>query len=259
MNLHTVESKFSRNSLRITFYFILVLVLVLLLVPSLWICDDFDSWQKLGGWYRSFEVFYKYKSNCGCEFPHSREQNFFGLNLRMSNNFYVSTSSIQFFDHEMSPSSFVFLYVLVDLLWEFWGWNSNQIWNCGCESPHSIENKISLNSIYDYPSIFISWLLLVQFLIMKSLHLLSCCSTFSLTFFVNFGAEIQIKCETVGVNLRTVKKANFSWNSFYSRLLVSLLCLLMWSFFMSFFQFLFCYFLISCESFFLSIVINLSV
>jgi len=54
---------------------------------------------------------------------------------------------IQFFNHhEVSPSSFVFLHVLIDLLWEFWGWNSNQIWNCGCESPHSREqNFFELN------------------------------------------------------------------------------------------------------------------
>jgi cytochrome b561 len=76
---------------------------------------------------------------------------------------------------------------------------------------HTVENKISLNSIYECLTILMSWLLFVQFLIMKCLGLLLLyCSTSSLTFFVNFGAEIQIKCETVGVNLRTVKKANFS-------------------------------------------------
>lgn len=40
-------------------------------------------------------------------------------------------------DHEMSSSSFILFYIFIDFFCELWGWNSNQMWNCGCKSPHS--------------------------------------------------------------------------------------------------------------------------
>jgi hypothetical protein len=117
---------------------------------------------------------------------------------------------IQFFDHETSPSSFVFLCMSSLFFFENSGAEIQIKYETVGVNLHTVENKISLNSIYECLTILMSCLLFVQFLIMKCLRLLLYCSTSSLTFFVNFGAEIQIKCETVGVNLRTVKKANFS-------------------------------------------------
>jgi len=138
VNLHTVENKISLGSI----YECLTIFMSRLLLSSslfmkcliffcLLVCPHWSFMRILG---------LKFKSNMKLWVWIStqyREQNFFELNLRLSINFYFLASSCPILDHEKSSSSFILFYVLIDIFCELWGWNSNQMWNCGFKSPHS--------------------------------------------------------------------------------------------------------------------------